>query len=44
MSLLDMVVLESTESTQVVVVWLVVSITTEPTLTNIILVTSVKSV
>ncbi|KAJ9659702.1 60S ribosomal protein L28 [Neophaeococcomyces mojaviensis] len=42
MSLLDMVVLESTESTQVVVVWLVVSITTEPTSINTTLVTSVN--
>lgn len=40
MSLLDMVVSESTESIQVVVVWPVVNIITEPTLTSTILVTS----
>jgi len=40
MFLLDMVVLENTESIQVVVVWPVVNTTTESTSTNTILVTS----
>lgn len=40
MSPLDTVVSESTESIQVVVVWPVVNIITEPTLTSTILVTS----